>query len=121
MCVDFESQPGITFKEGKKIMQRIMKALPGKVPIGKMKALSQNGLSIPGSSRLLIKGIISTVRVWPDDFRNGDYDISGFQERSQTGGLQSFIAVLRLFFSSGIPVRPVVRQKEFPNDFRFTS
>jgi hypothetical protein len=57
--------------------------------IGKMKALSQNGLSIHGSSRLLIKGLMSTVRVWPDDFRDGDYNITGFQERSQTGGRAS--------------------------------
>lgn len=28
-----------------------------------------------------------TVRVWPDDFRNGDHYITGFQERSQTGGV----------------------------------
>ena len=33
-----------------------------------MKALSQNGLSIHGSSRLLIKGVMSTVLVWSGDF-----------------------------------------------------
>ncbi len=60
----------------------------------------------PRSSRLLIKGNMSTVRIWPDDFRDGDYYITGFQERSQAGGLQPLIAVLRLFFNSGIPVLP---------------
>jgi hypothetical protein len=41
--------------------------------IGKMKkALSQNGLSIHGSSRFLIKGIMSTVRVCSGDFRDVD-------------------------------------------------
>ena len=54
-----------------------------------MKALSQNGLSTHGFSMLLVKGIMSTVRVWPDDFRDGDYNITGFQERSQTGGRAS--------------------------------
>jgi hypothetical protein len=63
----------------------------------------------------MIKGIMSTVPVWPDDFRDGDYYITGFQERSQTGGLQPLIAVLRLFFGSGIPVRPV-RQVNFNLD-----
>ena len=61
----------------------------GVVPTGKMKALSQNGLSIHGSSRLPIKGIMSTVHVWSDDFRDGDYYRTGFQERSQRGGWAS--------------------------------
>jgi hypothetical protein len=29
---------------------------------------------------------MSTMRVWPDDFRDSDYHITGFQERIQTGG-----------------------------------
>jgi hypothetical protein len=46
-----------------------------------MKALSQNWLSVHASSMLLIKGNMSTMRVWPDDFRDSDYHITGFQER----------------------------------------
>jgi hypothetical protein len=56
-----------------------------------MKALFQNGPSTHGTSRFLIKGIMSTVRVWPDDFRDGDDNITGFHERSQTGGRISHI------------------------------
>ena len=62
--------------------------------MGKMKALSQNGLSIHGSSGLLIKRISSTVRVWHDDFRDGDYYITGFQERSQTAGFSQILAII---------------------------
>jgi len=62
--------------------------------MGKMKALSQNGLYIHGSSGLLIKRISSTVRVWHDDFRDGDYYITGFQERSQTAGFSQILAII---------------------------
>jgi len=58
-----------------------------------MKALSQNGLSIHESSRLLVKGNVLTVRVCPDDFRNGDHYITGFQERTQTGGVMISVKI----------------------------
>jgi hypothetical protein len=74
--------------------------------MGKIKAFSQDRLSIHVVCMFLIEGIMSSVRVWSDDFRDGHQYITGFQERSQTSRLQPFIAVLRLFFS-GIPVRPV--------------
>jgi hypothetical protein len=48
---------------------------------------------------------VNCVR-WVRRFSAMAITISDFQEKSQTGGLQPLIAVLRLFFSSGIPVRP---------------
>ena len=50
-------------------------------PIGKMKALSQNGLSIHGSSRLLIKGIMSTLRVRSVDFPRRHLLYHGFSAK----------------------------------------
>jgi hypothetical protein len=40
---------------------------------------------------------MSTVRVWPDDFRDRDHYITGFQERSQTGGLQPLMQFCACF------------------------
>jgi hypothetical protein len=62
---------------------------------------------------------MSTVRVWPDEFRDGQLPYHQFSEKESDGradGLQPLIAVLRLFFSSGIPVRPV---RQFLGDDRF--